>query len=65
MIESMLSEENIAAAIGEVLSAFENAYGETDLEVFTRLLGDRLTERNRSDAANMLLTWKPPSRARR
>lgn len=59
VIASMLSTENMAAAIEETLSAFVRAYGTTDLKIFTQLLGQRLTARNRTDAADMLFTWKP------
>lgn len=59
VIASMLSKENVAGAIGETLAGFVSVHGATDLRIFTQLLGLRLVERNRPDAADMLLTWKP------
>lgn len=61
VISSMLSAENLAASIGETLTAFESAYGTAELQVFMQLLGQRLVNRDRSDAANMLVTWNPSS----
>ncbi|AXF06129.1 hypothetical protein CUJ88_48560 (plasmid) [Paraburkholderia hospita] len=61
VIASMLSAENVAAAVGETLTAFESAYGTTELQIFIQLLGQRLVNRDRSDAANMLVTWNPSS----
>ncbi|EIM94673.1 hypothetical protein WQE_43099 [Paraburkholderia hospita] len=63
VIASMLSTQNMAAAVEETLSAFVRAYGTTDLKIFTQLLGQRLTARNRMDAADMLFAWKPASPA--
>lgn len=63
VIASMLSAENLAAAIGETLTAFESAYGTTELHIFIPLLSQRLVNRDRSDAANMLVAWNPVSHA--
>jgi len=59
VIPSMLSRKNVAAAIGETLAAFVSVHGATDFKIFKQLLGLRLVERNRPDATDMLLTWKP------
>lgn len=61
VIASMLSAEKLAAAIGETLTAFESAYGTTELRIFRQLLGQRLVNRHRSDAANMLVALNPLS----
>jgi hypothetical protein len=61
VIASMLSAENLAAAVGETLTAFESTYGTTELQIFIQLLGQRLVNRDRSDAANLLVTWNPSS----
>jgi hypothetical protein len=63
VIASMLSADNMAASIEETLSEFVSAYGTTDLKIFMLLLGQRLMARNRTDAANMLLTRAPASPA--
>lgn len=63
VIASMLSTDNMAASIEETLSEFVSAYGTTDLKIFMQLLGQRLMARNRTDAANMLLTRAPASPA--
>ncbi|MGT2477608.1 hypothetical protein [Paraburkholderia terrae] len=64
VIASMLSAENVAAAIDETLSGFLGAYGTTDLKPFIQLLDQRLMARNRSDAAATLLAWTPALSAR-
>ncbi|MPW23278.1 hypothetical protein GCT13_42590 [Paraburkholderia sp. CNPSo 3157] len=56
VIASMLTNENMTAAIGETLATFVGAHGTADLQIFVQLLGQRLVERDRSDAADILST---------
>jgi hypothetical protein len=49
-------------AIGETLSAFVANYGTGDLDGFVLALSERLIQRDRADAAEMLGNWRPVGR---
>lgn len=61
VIASMLSRQNMVAAIEETLGAFVSTHGTPDLDIFTQLLHQRLRARNRLDAADALLNPDPAS----
>jgi hypothetical protein len=46
-------------AIGETLSAFVANHGTADLDGFVLVLGERLIERHRADAAELIGNWRP------
>jgi hypothetical protein len=46
-------------AIGETLSAFVANHGPGDLNGFVLVLGERLIQRDRADAAEMIGNWRP------
>lgn len=61
MIASTLTQSSLMQAIGETLSAFVANHGPGDLDgfVLVLVLGERLIQRNRADAAEMLGNWRP------
>lgn len=46
-------------AIGETLSAFVASHGTGDLDGFVLVLSERLIQRDRADAAEMIDNWRP------
>jgi hypothetical protein len=46
-------------AIGETLSAFVANHGTGDLDGFVLVLSERLIQRDRADAAEMIDNWRP------
>lgn len=59
VIASTLSDASLLNAIDETLSAFCARYGRDDLEAFVLALAERLTQRNRPDAADLVPAWRP------
>jgi hypothetical protein len=46
-------------AIGETLSAFVANHGPEDFDGFVLVLAERLIQRDRADAAEMIGDWRP------
>jgi hypothetical protein len=61
VIASTLTQSSLTQAIGETLSAFVANHGLGDLDgfVLVLVLGDRLIQRDRADAAEMIGDWRP------
>lgn len=59
MIASALTQSSLMQAVGEALSAFVANHGTEDLDVFVLVLGERLIQRDRADAAEMIGNWRP------
>jgi hypothetical protein len=59
VIASTLTRSSLMQAIGETLSAFVANYGTGDLDGFVLVLSERLIQRDRADAAEMIGNWRP------
>ena len=59
VIASTLTQSSLMQAIGETLSAFVANHGPGDLNGFVLVLGERLIQRDRADAAEMIGNWRP------
>ena len=58
MIAGTLTQSSSMQAIGETLSAFIANHGPEDLDGFVLILSERLIERGRADAAEMIRDWR-------
>ena len=58
VIASTLTQSSSMQAIGETLSAFIANHGPEDLDGFVLILSERLIERGRADAAEMIRDWR-------
>lgn len=59
VIASTLTQSSLMQAIGETLSAFVANHGTADLDGFVLVLGERLIQRHRADAAEVIGNWRP------
>jgi len=59
VIASTLTRSSLMQAIGETLSAFVANHGTGDLDGFVLVLSERLIQRDRADAAEMIDNWRP------
>lgn len=59
VIASTLTRSSLMQAIGETLSAFVASHGTGDLDGFVLVLSERLIQRDRADAAEMIDNWRP------
>ena len=59
VIASTLTRSSLMQAIGETLSAFVANHGTGDLDGFVLVLSERLIQRDRADAAEMIGSWRP------